>query len=187
MDATRPALIDFTVAGNYVSEPAWTTNAAGHVFHNWYGFGAVDASAAVNAARAYVDFLPAGGILTATDQATGLSLAVPDNNASGVTSNLNIASNLTIETVQVEVSITSSNNTFQDIALELVSPSGTKSVMLNNKNGLGAAGSISDTRFRTNAFLDESSAGTWTLRVVDGFSGAPTYTLTAWRVRVYGH
>ena len=148
---------------------------------------AVDASAAVNAARGYTNFLPAGGILSATNQATGLSQSVPDNTAAGVTNSLNSSSNMMIETVQIEVSITSSNNTYQDIALELVSPSGTRSVLLNNKNGLGATGSMNATRFRTNAFLDESSIGTWTLRVVDGFSGAPTYTLTAWRVRVFGH
>ena len=187
VDVNRPALIDTTVTSNYVSEPAWTTNAAGRRFHNWYGFGAVDASAAVNAARGYTNFLPAGGILSATNQATGLSQSVPDNTAAGVTNSLNISSNMMIETVQIEVSITSSNNTYQDIALELVSPSGTRSVLLNNKNGLGATGSMNATRFRTNAFLDESSIGTWTLRVVDGFSGAPTYTLTAWRVRVFGH
>jgi subtilisin family serine protease len=187
VDVNRAAVVDTGVAGNYVSEPAWTTNAAGRPFHNWYGFGAVDADAAVAAARAYTDFLFAGGILSDTNNVTGLNLAVPDNNATGVTNSLGIASNFTIETVQVEVSTTSSNNTFQDIALELVSPSGTKSVMLNNKNGLGAAGSMTNTRFRSNAFLDEPSVGNWTLRVVDGFADAPTYTLTAWRVRVFGH
>ncbi len=31
----------------YVYEEAWTTNAAGYHFHNWYGFGRADAEAAV--------------------------------------------------------------------------------------------------------------------------------------------
>ena len=35
---------------NYVN---WVTNSAGLKFHPWYGFGAVDATAAVNAATSY--------------------------------------------------------------------------------------------------------------------------------------
>ena len=36
----------------YVAQHAWQTNAAGHDFHNWYGFGAVDVDAAVALASA---------------------------------------------------------------------------------------------------------------------------------------
>ena len=55
IDATRPA-VSF-VLGNglsYIAEPAWTTNFAGFKFHNWYGFGMVNASAAVNMATTYM-------------------------------------------------------------------------------------------------------------------------------------
>lgn len=191
VDPNRPALIDRTVPGGYESEPAWTTNAAGFKFHNWYGFGAIDADRAVALARNYNAFLPAGGILTATNAASGLALSPADNSAAGVSSALNVAANLTIETVQVEVTITSVGGafagTYQDIALELTSPSGTRSVLLNNKNGWAAAGDMSAARFRSNAFMGETSAGAWTLRVVDGFEDGPAYTLTDWRVRIFGH
>lgn len=190
VDPNRPAVIDRTVTGGYESEPAWTTNAAGFKFHNWYGFGAIDADRAVALARSYSDFLPAGGIQTATNAANGLGLSPADNTATGVSSALNIGANLTIETVQIEVTITSVGGafagTYQDIALELTSPSGTRSVLLNNKNGWAAAGSMNAVRFRSNAFMGENSAGAWTLRVIDGFEDGPAYTLTDWRVRIFG-
>lgn len=191
VDPNRPALIDGAVAGGYESEPAWTTNAAGFKFHNWYGFGAIDADRAVALARNYTNFLPAGAIQTATGAANGLALSPPDNSATGVSSGVNLGANLTIETVQIEVTITSVGGafagTYQDIALELTSPSGTRSVLLNNKNGWAVAGDMVDARFRSNAFMGETSAGTWTLRVIDGFDDGPTFTLTDWRVRVFGH
>jgi subtilisin family serine protease len=191
VDPNRPAVIDRTVLGGYESEPAWTTNAAGLKFHNWYGFGAIDADSAIALARNYTSLLPAGGIQSATNAANGLALSPPDNSATGVSSALNIGANLTIETVQIEITITSVGGafagTYQDIGLELTSPSGTRSVLLNNKNGWASAGDMVGTRFRSNAFMGETSAGAWTLRVIDGFEDGPAYTLTDWRVRIFGH
>src|SRR5262249_23656482 len=39
-------------------EQGWTTNAAGYSFSNRYGFGGVDASAAIAMAKTYADYLP---------------------------------------------------------------------------------------------------------------------------------
>src|SRR5262249_39652117 len=50
-DALRPAVAVALVGGSYVAEPAWTVNHASPTpfkFHNWYGFGMVDAAAAVD-------------------------------------------------------------------------------------------------------------------------------------------
>src|SRR5437879_2830293 len=56
IDAGRPAVSIALTGGSYTAEPAWTTNHAtpqAFKFHNWYGFGMVDASAAVTKARTY--------------------------------------------------------------------------------------------------------------------------------------
>ena len=45
IDATRSTTVDG------VTQYSWVQNAAGHEHHNWYGFGKVDASAAVNVAK----------------------------------------------------------------------------------------------------------------------------------------
>ena len=45
--------IEAMVIDDYIAEPAWTTNAAGYKFHNYYGFGGIDASAAITAAKNY--------------------------------------------------------------------------------------------------------------------------------------
>src|SRR5262249_47874300 len=53
IDASRAAVTIAITGGNFVAEPAWTTNNAGHKFHNGYGFGLVDAGAAVTMAKGY--------------------------------------------------------------------------------------------------------------------------------------
>ncbi|MCC5815648.1 MAG: S8 family serine peptidase [Leptospira sp.] len=188
VDPDIAPVVDNSVTGSLVSEPGWITNAAGYNFHNYYGFGAVNADAAVDMAVAYSNHLPAGGLLTETASSGVISVAVPDNSATGITSTLSMSNNRTIEQVQITISATrSTTEGNQDLALELTSPSGTKSVLLTNRNGLGANANLNDTRFRSNAFYGERSAGVWTLRVIDGWAGAPIYTLTNWTLTVHGH
>lgn len=179
----------------YVVEPKWTTNAAGIKFHHWYGFGRVNAEKAVKMAK---DFTPLGRLLeTATGDAWkyssgNLALAIPDNNANGITSTLAVTERWKIEAVQIGISIT--HSTIADIGIELVSPSGTRSVVIPMNNAAThttQSGAIVRQRnyasavFLTNAFYGESSSGTWTLRVMDG-SGDTTGTLTNWKINVFG-
>ncbi len=179
-----------------VSSPAghvwgerWVTNAAGYKFHNWYGFGMVDVDAAVNMAKTYVSAL--GAFLETTNQSTNawaytsgvLALGILDNSAAGTTNTINVTHNYSIEAIQIQISITHARA--GDLGIELVSPSGTKSIILNVNNALYTAANLSAT-FLTNAFYKESSLGNWTIKVIDGRTGT-TGTLTNWKINIIGH
>jgi hypothetical protein len=184
VDPTIAAVADPSVAGGpYVAELPWTTNAAGYHFHNWYGFGRVNVDAAIALATNY----PGGlGTFTNTGWASSgaLALPIPDNSSTGATSSISLGTNLTIEAVQIGVSATHPST--GDLGIELTGPSGTKSILLNIKNGFSLSPDLNAMVLETNAFYGESSAGTWTLRVVDGWA-ADTGTLTNWQLRIFGH
>lgn len=185
IDATIPAVTYALTGGNYIAEPAWTTNVAGRLYHNWYGFGLVDASAAVNMARTGYTLL---GPLSNTGfiASAALALAIPDNNVAGATNALSVPNTPGVqvtEAVQIRVSVT---HTFTgDLGIELTSPSGTRSVLLNARNGFGASANLSNMVLLSNAFYGENPTGTWTIKIVDG-ALADAGTLTSWAIRVYG-
>jgi subtilisin family serine protease/subtilisin-like proprotein convertase family protein len=170
--------------GPYLAEPAWTQNAAGFWFHDWYGFGAVDVSAALDLARTF----PRGSLGKFDDTGwitspTRLELAIPDDSAAGVTTQLTIPRAMVIEAVQVFVDVTHPYP--GDIGIELWSPSGTRSVLSNIRNGLAPATGI-QARLGSNMFYGEPAAGNWILRIVDGHAEQVGH-LNSWMIRVYGH
>jgi len=188
IDAARPA-VSF-VLGNglsYIAEPAWTTNFAGFKFHNWYGFGMVNASAAVNMARTYT--LGQLGTLADTGfiASAPLNLAIPDNSSVGATNAMNVPNTPAvqfIEAVQIRVSAT---HTFTgDLGIELISPKGTRSVLKNIRDGFGGSANLSNMVLLSNAFYGENPTGTWTIKAIDG-DALDTGTLDNWGIRVYGH
>ena len=75
--------------------------------HNWYGFGAVDVDAAVTFARSYT--ANAMGALVVGDwiaSGAALGLPIPDDSSAGASSTLHVTGDLTIESIQIEVTIT---------------------------------------------------------------------------------
>ncbi len=171
----------------YVYEDAWTTNAAGFHFHNWYGFGRANALDAVNMAKNYSTNLGTY-IETNFGANTGtISVAIPDNNKTGISRTLSVSQDLIIEAVQIKLSVT---HTYPgDLAFELYSPSGTKSIVLNGNSAMGfesRSQNLSSVVLTSNAFYGEHSNGTWTLKVIDIFN-SDTGTLTNFRINIAGH
>lgn len=180
-------------ATGYVYEEPWTTNAAGYPFHNWYGFGRADAQNAVKLALTYS---PATSAFVETKDVSNpaippvwlfdsgtLTEAIPDNSSTGVSNLLNVTSNLIVEAVQIRVSITHAYA--GDLAIELTSPSGTKSIVVNGWNA-SSASNYSDVTLLTNAFYGESSTGNWTIKVLD-LRAVDSGTLTNWKINIAGH
>jgi subtilisin-like proprotein convertase family protein len=202
---------DPTSPFQHISIPGWTQNAAGFYYHNLYGFGSLDAAAAVKMAQSYTSALGTwqetlnnSGNWSFDTGAQDLALAIPDNNSTGVTSTITVTANLIIEAVQISVVATHPNA--GQLGVELVSPSGTRSVVLQTNNAYNTANlgtpsyltsdpsspitEVGDVML-TNAFyfestLGTSSTGTWTLNVIDGASGQ-TGTLNRWAIDFYGH
>ncbi len=189
IDATRPAVSIALTGGSYVAEPVWTINHAtpqAFKFHNWYGFGMVDASAAVNEARAYTlgqlgTFVDTGFISSAT-----LSLAIPDSSVTGATNTLTVPSTPVKIIEAVQISVTATHPYIGDLGIELTSPSGTRSVLKNIRDGFDASADLNGMVLLSNTFYGENPAGSWTIKVVDG-NGGDTGTLTNWKIRVFGH
>jgi hypothetical protein len=154
-------------------EGGWTTNAAGYSFSNRYGFGAVDASAAVATARTFSGYLPAIQLVEASPfQAAGDT----SFGSNGKFVAFSVGSTVTkVERAFVAVNIDNRNggaNGAICTQVELVSPAGTRSVLLNAANGFANA-KLEDVLFSSNAFYGENPNGTWRLVAYDWCSSAP--------------
>jgi subtilisin family serine protease len=164
----------------HVWEQAWVTNAAGFKFHNYYGFGQVNAEAAVNLAKTYSENL--GTEITGLASESPNS-AIPDNSAVGVSRTLNFGTSMTVETVKVTLSVT--HPLTGDLGVELTSPSGTKSILFHVNNSFSADANWAGFDLFSNAFYGEAAQGNWILKVIDG-TNTNTGTLTSWSLRIWG-
>ncbi|MCA6063403.1 S8 family serine peptidase [Thalassolituus marinus] len=160
---------------SFYAEPGWITNNAGYHFHNWYGFGMVDATAAVTMATdaGYESLGPlqSTGFVSAT---TVSPVTIPES-ADGVTRTVAISDNYSVEGVQVRFSASHSRDA--DISVEITSPAGTRSLVLPPRSLLVLDqddyqdADFADTVLLSNAFYGESSQGNWTITVRDTNSG----------------
>ena len=181
---------------NDASDDGWETGALKYRstteryhFNRKYGFGVVDAKAAVDLVAAWTN-LPR--------EATSTASAAPDLDipeATEVSGKVAVASAVTVgsnvEFVEfVEVDATFDVPSFRDLLVELVSPSGTVSKLTVPYDDpdyyYWLDGSF---RFGSARHLGEDPAGTWTLRMQDEFTGEGTSagTLKSWSLTVYGH
>ena len=169
---------------DYQASQGWVTNKAGYPFHNWYGFGAINVDAAVAMAKSYNTVLPDlqdksyGGVISP-------AVAIPDNSADGVTKTLEVADDLTIENFFLLITIDHPNT--GETGIEILSPQGTRSIVLNirsaTKTGLNASGGVI---LGSNAFYGEKSKGTWTLGVLDSVQGNEG-TVKLFGIRILGY
>ena len=156
-------------------------------FSHDYGFGLVDARAAVRLAETWTT----QAVFTNEAMVQGTSspnLAIPENTPDGVPSTLQVGAGVRIDRVEVDVAIQHAN--IGDLTITLTSPSGT-TVTLFDRPGRTATRDAStqdniNFTFGATAFLGESSGGTWTLRAIDAAGNLVTGVLTSWTVRAYG-
>lgn len=161
-------------------------------FNHEYGFGVVDAQAAVNLANGWTN-LP--GLRKSTVESGTINMTIPDATATDhgttVTSKLTLDSG--VEFIEyIHVTPHFGHRSFRHLDVELVSPAGNVSKLapyfdqtafgsqvppasLNNRLRLGSA-----------KHLGESAEGEWTLRVTDHISGTQG-TLKSWSITVFGH
>jgi subtilisin family serine protease len=167
------------VTGSTVTlEQGWVTNAAGFTFSNRYGFGGVDAAAAVAAATSYSSYLPAVQTVTYEVTAAAPATITPASTVGGDLTYAATASWTTVEDVIVLINI-DATFALPCNQIELTSPAGTKSILLHAANGFTNTAVI-NSRFESNAFYGEPMNGTWTLRFLNfcSASEAPTVLST---------
>jgi subtilisin family serine protease len=158
------------------SDPSWVTNGANYHFSDAYGFGAIDAKAAVDLARTWTN-LPAQvnpyrtDVLLA-DPITGGPVTIPiAAPGAGFTRSAAIPQNFVIE--HVTVGLVAEHPVGGELAFSLTSPSGT--TMLVDPN-FATEDEIFLPRYRFgfNGFRGETSQGTWTIKVRDTGDEDPT-------------
>ncbi|WP_047683961.1 MULTISPECIES: S8 family serine peptidase [Xenorhabdus] len=185
-----------------VNDPSteWSDNSA----HHWngggmhtsndYGFGAVDARAAVRLAESWMTQSTAANeyVYSASSGALGKTLAA------GETLTSSIAMNAGLNIEHIEIDFDAEVGRLGDLTLKLISPDGTQSILLNRQGKVpdGLPGASADDMgssqsgtfkysFMSTHDFGENSAGNWTLQVTSANAGLPA-TLNAWSLRLYG-
>lgn len=175
----------------YTYDEVWFRNAAGHLFSNWYGFGRVNAERAVLAAMSYSSNL---GTFEQTKNAEGswyydsgtiTGKTIIDESPLFIEDQIWVGHDFSIEAVQIK--LTTDHPWPGDLAIHLISPSGTESRLLTLNNNIFGLGLDSDFQMLSNAFYGESSEGMWKLRIYDGDSLFGTGDLLNWKILISGH
>lgn len=177
---------NITLPAGYIWERPWTVNKANFHFHNWYGFGLVDVNAAVNLAQTHPTnfFGPYQSQIHRSLINVAGGLDIPDNSLTGASHTMTINESIRIESVRVFLDI--EHNDISELAIELTSPQGTQSILMNMRNSLeNLRGYSLDHALLTNAFYQEGALGDWTIKVIDGRVGR-TGKLKSWDLEISG-
>ena len=159
----------------------WERNAAGLWFSPTYGFGLVDVNKTLAAAATHTPLPPLEQLpwqQIRVDAAAGL---VADAGSRPTTSSTQIDQPLTVEAVQVKINL--NHQRLSDLMIALISPSGTRSVLLTPHNslvgqamerqqfGVVRTQGLSNMRMLSHKFYGEPAQGEWRLEVTDVASG----------------
>ncbi|MEZ6122842.1 MAG: S8 family serine peptidase [Planctomycetaceae bacterium] len=157
----------------------WIQNGAGLWVNHEYGFGGIDAAAAVAAAETHRRLGPEESWTSGV-----MSVAQPINDNAAVTNTITVPSGNPISMEYVELVFNATHSYIGDLEIVLTSPSGTRSVLAETRVE-DNAGSYPNWVFTTARNWDESSVGDWTLTVTDQKTG-DTGTLNSFELRIYG-
>jgi hypothetical protein len=149
-------------------DPSWSTNGVGIPHSYLYGFGVVDAYAAVTAANTTWENFSAEVQLLG--ESGTIDLAIPEFPNGPVSSSIAIAASDAFVTESVVAYLNISHSSRGDLAIVLVSPNGTESILAPGQRP-------EDTQIDESWELmtvrnwGESAAGDWALRIVDKSAG----------------
>lgn len=172
------------------SDPSWVENASGNwngggmTFNRDYGFGLVDASAAVRLAETWDPVSTSENMVSDTKSiSTPMTVNNGETNYSSVVLD-GFTSGLNIDKVTVSMLLgTGTNGSVSDVTIKLISPNGTEAVLIDKVNY--SSGSV-DFTFSANAFWGENSSGEWRLVLIDNGADAATTTIHRWTLTAYG-
>lgn len=157
----------------------WVTNGGGHEINFNYGFGAVDAGAAVHVAETWSnvphELVVDSGVIS-------VDRPIPDNDPNGVTETATISDNIRIETVELILNV---QTTFVgDLEIIMTAPSEIRSVFARQRS-VDGTDDYADYIFTSFRHWDEQSAGDWTVYIAD-LAPADLATWVDYRLIFYG-
>lgn len=174
-----------TARQNDPSDPGWQRSAApGYHYNHKYGFGAVDAQAAVARALSWTSLAPARSHTASSNR----RWSIPDDRADGVDDTLTVSGS-GIGTIEfVEIAFSSDHPYTGDLEITLTSPSGARSVLAQTHrctSGCGKSGRWGWT-FGSAAHVGEPADGNWRLTVADN-SARDAGSVLSWGITIHGH
>ncbi len=119
-------ILALTADRNDPTDPSWFQNSVGNWYSEKYGFGRVNADAAVTAATSWVGLDASFTVSTASQL---VQQGIPDGDVVGVEHTVNVTGTgiNALEWVEVEINLTAIRR--GDTHIELTSPAGTKSIL----------------------------------------------------------
>ena len=158
-----------------------------YMFNHDYGFGVVDAGAAVALAVGWTPVTKPLRELTLASQ--GAPVNIPDAPASGfgetVTTSIVVDTDYVRFIEFVEINLDIDHDSYTNLQIDLVSPSGATSQLAREATGSTARPLRESFRLGSARHLGEESLGTWTLQIKDG-RRQNTGTLESWSLTFYG-
>jgi len=144
-------------------DPSWSTNAAGISHSYLYGFGVIDANAAVTAAQSWEYYSSEVQLLA---ESGAIDLAIPEFPDGPVSSTVSVLASTNFVTESVVLYLDISHSSRGDLDVVLISPSGTESLV---HPGQRPENSQTDERWKlmTVRNWNEPANGDWTLRITD--------------------
>lgn len=164
-------------------------------FSRDFGYGLLDVSAAVRLAESWT---ASAGTLSNWVSAQGVSAAasavIPDNSPAGLTVNASVSDNIRIERMEFDLNLSAASPS--QLSATITSPGGTVVTLFDQpltRNLVSGAPDMTSPEsawpdtftIGSTAFLGETSAGNWTLQLVDKVTGV-TATYNSLTVRAWG-
>lgn len=160
-------------------------NGGGVTYSQDYGYGMVDAFAAVRMAEVWLtmqeEAATAANMQTVTAQSGNAATVIPDTGTAFVS--VYMATDIEIEHVYVTVDINHSNA--RDLRVLLMAPDGEQTLLMDREVGYAASDPGLEWTFGVAGLRDVSSLGTWTLLVED-LATASIGQVDAFRVQFVG-
>ncbi|MEG5019335.1 S8 family serine peptidase, partial [Microcoleus sp. B4-C2] len=194
-DPDNQSVASTQYAGGKIPKDTWTFNGAKnwnggglHVNHD-YGFGLVDATAAVRLAETWQprsgpakNEAATAAINNEKSKLVNLTLPtpieIPDNNSTGITQTFKFDSGINIDKLELDLNI--EHGQFQDLVVKLTSPDKTESIILDRvpyytqvnqadgtKADYGFKGPTLNYTFSSARHWGETGLGDWTLNISD--------------------
>jgi subtilisin-like proprotein convertase family protein len=159
----------------------WSKNGAQLNINHNYGFGLVDASAAIQQALVWTN-LPAS-IKIEKEQV--VNIAIPDNDSVGIEQTIIVDETANVEFVDVYLNA-ADHPKVGDLVVTLTSPSGTKSILSELHNQVFGVFRYNNWRFGSLRHLGEPANGTWKLQIQDKRAGN-TGTWASWKIKIHAY
>ncbi len=193
------AILAKTARKNDPTNVGWGTNGATPAYNISYdfGFGMVDADAAVTEAASWINL---GSLVTfsfPTSGAQTVSASIPQD-GSAASSTLVVAGSGITKLEYVEITVGATHADWGSLQIDLVRSGGysTASRLASShtcydsatapQNAIDCSNSSNTFRFGSARHLGEAANGSWTLNIKDMNSDGKTGTFNSWRLRLFG-